>query len=54
MKQKEKQQKPEKKLWFRAKCYGWGWYPCSWEGWLVILIWAIFFTLSMVKLNQEW
>ena len=21
------------KLWFKAKLYGWGWYPCSWEGW---------------------
>ena len=30
-----------KKLWFRAKCFGWGWYPCSWEGWLVLLIWVI-------------
>lgn len=24
----------EKKLWFRAKTYGWGWTPCSWEGWV--------------------
>ena len=31
----------KKKLWFRAKCFGWGWYPCSWEGWLVLLIWVI-------------
>ncbi|HTM68794.1 MAG TPA: hypothetical protein VL426_05875 [Candidatus Binatia bacterium] len=25
------------KLWFRAKRYGYGWYPSSWEGWLVLL-----------------
>jgi hypothetical protein len=25
-----------KKLWFRAKYYGWGWYPVTIEGWLVI------------------
>lgn len=25
-----------KKLWFKAKNYGWGWYPASWEGWTVI------------------
>lgn len=24
------------KLWFRAKTYGYGWTPCSWQGWLVI------------------
>ncbi len=28
----------EKKLWFRAKTYGWGWTPSSWEGWLVIAL----------------
>ena len=25
------------KLWFKAKRYGWGWTPITWEGWLVIL-----------------
>ena len=25
-------------LWFKAKRYGWGWYPCSWEGWAVLFI----------------
>lgn len=24
------------KLWFKRKRYGWGWYPSTWEGWLVI------------------
>ncbi len=32
-----------KKLFFKAKCYGWGWYPCSWEGWLILLIWFLLF-----------
>lgn len=27
-----------KKLWFKAKNYGWGWYPASWEGWLVLFV----------------
>lgn len=26
-----------KKLWFKAKEYGYGWYPITWEGWTVIL-----------------
>ncbi|MDQ3244962.1 MAG: hypothetical protein M3P22_01255 [bacterium] len=30
-----------KKLWFKAKEYGWGWTPVSWEGWVVILIYLI-------------
>lgn len=27
-----------KKLWFKRKIYGWGWYPATWEGWLVIVV----------------
>lgn len=23
------------KLWFKAKQYGWGWTPCTWQGWTV-------------------
>lgn len=25
-----------KRLWFKAKRYGYGWTPCTWEGWLVL------------------
>lgn len=28
----------ERRLWFKAKTYGWGWTPVSWQGWLVVLI----------------
>ena len=28
----------EKKIWFPAKRYGWGWgFPCAWQGWVVLL-----------------
>lgn len=30
--------KKPKKLWFRAKTYGWGWTPVTWQGWLVLLV----------------
>ncbi|HEY1506917.1 MAG TPA: hypothetical protein VGF92_21630 [Stellaceae bacterium] len=23
------------RLWFKAKTYGWGWTPATWEGWAV-------------------
>jgi hypothetical protein len=27
----------ERKYWFPAKRYGWGWgIPCTWQGWLVM------------------
>jgi len=27
-----------KQFWFKAKNYGWGWHPCSWQGWLILLV----------------
>lgn len=44
----------KKKLWFRAKYYGWGWYPCSWEGWIMLFIWAIVFVSSILMMDHEW
>ncbi len=35
-----------RKLWFRAKEYGWGWYPISWQGWAVTVVYAILFTFT--------
>lgn len=29
------------KPWFKNKTYGWGWYPATWQGWLVMLTWLI-------------
>ena len=28
----------DNKLWFRAKRYGWGWYPVTWQGWATVLV----------------
>jgi hypothetical protein len=53
MKKKQEENKRDK-LWFRAKCYGWGWYPCSWQGWLVIFIWTVLFCSSLILLDHEW
>ena len=37
-------QVPEPHYWFRAKRYGWGWTPSSWEGWALLVAWAVVFT----------
>jgi branched-subunit amino acid ABC-type transport system permease component len=30
----------DKKYWFRAKRYGWGWgLPLTWQGWVVFVVW---------------
>lgn len=31
------EQKDDKKYWFKAKTYGYGWYPATWQGWLILL-----------------
>ncbi len=41
------------KKWFRRKLYGFGWYPASWEGWVVILVWVVLFAFGMVKMDHE-
>lgn len=28
------------RLWFAAKRYGYGWYPITWEGWVVIAVYT--------------
>ena len=28
----------KKVIWFKAKKYGWGWSPATWQGWLITLI----------------
>jgi uncharacterized membrane protein YhaH (DUF805 family) len=43
-----------KKIWFKRKLYGWGWTPSTWQGWLVILVWAIFFGVAMLNIDHEW
>jgi len=39
---------PNKRLWFKAKRYGWGWYPCSKEGWLVLLVYVGIFVSAQI------
>lgn len=42
------------KIWFKAKTHGWGWCPCSWEGALVLVVWAVLFAFSIIKMDHEW
>ena len=37
------------KLWFKAKRYGWGWYPCSIEGWFALVAYVAFFVVGELK-----
>ncbi len=52
-------QMEDKKLWFRAKRFGWGWYPATWQGWgvLAMYVGALFsfgvFSDESVKSDQD-
>lgn len=43
----------KKQIWFKAKCYGWGWYPSTWQGWIVLLVWAIIFTSAILMIEKN-
>lgn len=40
----KKRNMKNKKLWFRAKTFGWGWVPVTRQGWLITLIFIAFIT----------
>ena len=48
----EKQNK-EKKLWFKNKTYGYGWYPASIEGWMCIIVYVLFIALLSTSLGGD-
>lgn len=41
------------KHWFRAKQYGWGWYPATWQGWLVTFGYLAVFTAVLVAFEMR-
>jgi len=42
---------PEKKIWFPAKRYGWGWgLPCRWQGWGVLGAWLLMIIVFALRL----
>jgi hypothetical protein len=44
----------EKKIWFPAKRYGWGWGPpVCWQGWVVMLVWVALFAAGGIILRPD-
>ena len=44
-----------KRPWFKAKLYGWGWYPSTWEGWTIMILWfaAIIEIFKLADINSH-
>jgi len=44
----------ERKYWFPAKRYGWGWgLPITWQGWLVDTVWAAALVVGSTQLIRR-
>lgn len=44
----------DRRYWFPAKRYGWGWgFPTRWQGWVVLAAFVGLVSLSAVLLNPE-
>ncbi|MGB8221059.1 MAG: hypothetical protein WCF10_00665 [Polyangiales bacterium] len=41
----------EKRYWFPAKRYGWGWGPpCAWQGWVVVAVYVASLVVAAFEL----
>jgi uncharacterized membrane protein YhaH (DUF805 family) len=43
----------QKKLWFKAKSYGWGWTPCTWQGWAIIAMYIFAIISNVIFVNNH-
>ena len=34
-----------KQKWFKNKLYGWGWYPATWQGWIILFAYILIVAL---------
>ncbi|RJR29181.1 hypothetical protein C4564_02470 [Candidatus Microgenomates bacterium] len=39
--------------WFKAKNYGWGWYPATWHGWVVTLVFVLLIIFSSYRVEAN-
>jgi uncharacterized membrane protein YhaH (DUF805 family) len=40
-------------IWFKAKRYGYGWYPATWQGWLIMLVWVVLITITAFQIDAN-
>jgi hypothetical protein len=42
-----------KRYWFKAKQYGYGWYPATWEGWLVLTCFLALIVVNFLRIDSS-
>ncbi len=40
-----------KGYWFKRKLYGWGWTPATWQGWIVMAVFAFSIAFNVARIN---
>jgi hypothetical protein len=43
----------EKKIWFKRKKYGWGWYPVTWQGWVILIVYLFAIVSTFINVDQD-
>ena len=43
----------KKEIWFKAKTYGYGWYPSMWQGWLILFIFILAEILTFAIIDKN-
>lgn len=43
----------KKEIWFKAKNYGYGWYPATWQAWIILAIWLVIFVFSLISIEKN-
>lgn len=41
-----------KGYWFKAKLYGWGWTPATWQGWTVFTVFLLLMGGNFVRIDR--
>ena len=39
--------------WFKAKLYGWGWSPATWQGWFVTLLYIVLISILAGTIDEN-
>lgn len=39
--------------WFKAKCFGWGWTPVTWQGWAITIGYIALIVLFSLTIDEQ-
>lgn len=41
----------KQRMWFKAKDYGYGWYPVTWQGWVILIVFLLLITSNIIRIS---